>query len=168
MVKASFSQVVIGSNAVRSPFFRWQDGQLSICLARRCNSVAVISRELFRSAGGNAATWNTARYISETGYDTSDPQIGISSDGSNRVIQGRIAEISGNTAERDTARNMSAPVEDAYGPQVSLSATDDNAVAIWARVNDSKTMVQTLSAHEQDDPCFAIMANNDKVFNICL
>jgi len=125
---------------------------------RGINGSSSVIQSASATISERTASWSSVTDVSATGQDAGEPQISLSSDGtqatavwsryngSNYIVQSASSTISGKSASWASASDLSVDGKDARHPQISLSSDGTKATAIWYHGSSSDSIVQSASA----------------------
>lgn len=134
------------------------DGTKATAVWYRGNGTHTIVQSKSATISGNTATWGPVSELSAAGEDGSEPQIGMSKDGtkatvvwwrnsgSDRLVQSASATINGTAATWGSVTDLSATGQSANDPRVGVSANGEKATAVWKTDDGSNTLAQSASA----------------------
>ncbi len=146
-----------GQSALSPQIALSSDGTQATAVWRRWGGSRYIIQSTSATISGNTATWGAVTDLSAAGQHAWNPQITLSSDGtqttavwrhydgSNYIVQSKSATISGNTAAWGATTDLSAVGQNAETPQIALSSDGSQATAVWRRFDGSNWIVQITS-----------------------
>ena len=146
-----------GNNATDAQVKLSSDGTKAVAVWVRSNGTNQIVQSANAAVSGNTASWSAAVDLSDAGFNSQNPQVGLSSDGSMATavwsitsgspqpVYAASATISGSVATWGLASAVSSTLNAAY-PQVGVSSDGTRAVVVWQARETLTSFIQSTYA----------------------
>ena len=148
----------LGRNAESPKIALSSDGTRATAVWKRSDGTNTIVQSASATISAGTATWGAVTDLSATGGDAFEPEIGLSSDGTQatavwsryngtkNIAQSASATISAGTATWSAVTDLSATGQSATYPHIALSSDGTRATAVWSRSNGTNFIAQSASA----------------------